>query len=180
MNSILRHLEQIYECLTLLDQKGVGMVADELRQVKLRGGTVYLCGNGGSHATASHFSNDLSKMCGIKSMCLGDAIPTILAYGNDDGWDRMYGNALNGLVEKRDAVIGISCSGNSKNVVNALKVGKEVGAATIALTGIDQHSKVGEVGVDIIVHAVSEDIRVQEDVHLFICHAIVRTLQEHA
>ena len=90
MNKILTHLEQVYEALSLLDQAKVQEVADKLKRVRSGSGTVYLCGNGGSHSTASHFANDLAKMGKMKAVCLGDAVPTTLAYGNDDGWEKVW------------------------------------------------------------------------------------------
>ena len=178
MNKILIHLNQVYEGLTLLDQSAVEKIVDELRRVKRDGGTVYLCGNGGSHSTASHFAQDLSKMCKLKTVCLGDAVPVMLAYGNDEGWENMYASALTGRLQSDDVVIGISCSGNSDNVVNALWEAKLLGVQTIGMTGPDQNSKRCTRGADVLVHAVAEDIRVQEDIHLIICHAVVRAMQD--
>ncbi|HUV12160.1 MAG TPA: SIS domain-containing protein [Acidobacteriota bacterium] len=178
MNKINIHLSQVEEGMTLLDQFRVQKVADALKVVKSRGGTVYLCGNGGSHSTASHFANDLTKMCRIKAVCLGDAVPVTTAYGNDDGWENMYSNALVGRITAEDAVIGISCSGNSQNVINALRVGREAEALTIGFTGLSESSNLWHLGVDILIHASVPDIRAQEDIHSICGHAIVRAIQE--
>jgi D-sedoheptulose 7-phosphate isomerase len=178
MNRINIHLSQVEEGMSLLDQFKVQKVADELKKVRVRGGTVYLCGNGGSHSTASHFANDLAKVCRMRAVCLGDAVPTMLAYGNDNGWENMYSDALAGRITAGDAVVGISCSGNSQNVVNALKVGKRMGALTIGFTGLSQSSNLWHLGVDILVHASVPDIRVAEDIHSICAHAIVRAIQE--
>jgi D-sedoheptulose 7-phosphate isomerase len=178
MNRINIHLSQVEEGMSLLDQFKVQKVADELKKVRVRGGTVYLCGNGGSHSTASHFANDLSKICRTRAVCLGDAVPTMLAYGNDDGWDRMYANMLIGKITAEDALVGISCSGNSQNVVNALDFGKRRSALTIGFTGLSQSSNLWHLGVDVLVQAMVPDIRVQEDIHSICTHAIVRAIQE--
>lgn len=178
MNKINIHLTQIEEGMSLLDQPNVQSAADHLKIVRLNGGTVYLCGNGGSHTTASHLANDLGKSCRIKAICLGDAVPTMLAYGNDDGWDRMYANALIKKITSNDALIGISCSGNSMNVVNALSAAKNGRALTIGLTGLSSQSKICMLELDVVIHASVPDIRVQEDLHSIICHAIVRALME--
>lgn len=162
--------------MTLLDQEAVYKIAEELKRVKRDGGTVYLCGNGGSHSTASHFANDLSKMGRVKAVCLGDAVPTMLAYGNDEGWENMYASALTGRLHPDDLVIGISCSGNSVNVVNALWEAELAGVRSIGLTGPDQNCKMCKREVSIVVRAMAEDIRVQEDIHLIVCHAVVREM----
>lgn len=180
MNKINVHLTQIEEGMSLLDQAQVQSAADKLKLVRLNGGTVYLCGNGGSHSTASHLANDLAKACRIKAVCLGDAVPAMTAYGNDDGWDMMYANALVGKITSNDALIGISCSGNSINVVNALNAAKRGWALTIGLTGLSNQSKMCALELDVVIHASVPDIRVQEDLHSIICHAIVRALMEDA
>jgi len=179
MNKIFIHFSQVYEALSLLDQTAVQAVADVLKKIRLNGGTVYLCGNGGSHSTASHFANDLSKMGRMRAICLGDSVSITTAYGNDEGWENMYASALTGKLHPNDVVIGISCSGNSMNVVNALREGRLAGATTIGLTGMNRQSQMWKFLPDMLVQVYGEDIRVQEDVHLIICHAIMRAMQEN-
>ena len=177
MTAISNHFMQVYECMTLLDKEEVERAAAVLDVVRGLGKRVYLFGNGGSHATASHWANDLTKMAKCRAVCLGDMTPTITAYGNDNGWDKMFADPLSKLAEADDAVIGISCSGNSKNVLEALRVAKARGCLTIGVTGNELDSGLHAVGCDVIVHAPYPDIRVQEDVHLIIAHAITRALQ---
>jgi D-sedoheptulose 7-phosphate isomerase len=180
MNKISIHLSQVEEGMTLLDQFNVQRIADKLKAVRFAGGTVYLCGNGGSHSTASHFSNDLSKACRVRAVCLGDAVSAMTAYGNDDGWENMYSNMLVGKISSKDALVGISCGGNSMNVVNALYVAKQAGALALGMTGLDAQTEICRIELDVLVHAHVPDIRVQEDIHLICCHAIVRAMQEDA
>jgi D-sedoheptulose 7-phosphate isomerase len=172
-----KHLSEVSEAMTLLVDDEVGRVVDILEIVKKAKGTVYVCGNGGSHATAGHFVNDLVKQLRMKAVCLGDMSSAVYAYGNDNGWDNMFSDLLDGMVTNKDCVIGISCSGNSENVVRALDVGARKGALTVCLTGPVSTSRVHSVGLDAAVHVYANDIRVQEDLHLMVCHAIVRMAQ---
>ncbi len=178
MTPINLHLSQVSEAMTLLDQDEVQHVVNILRVIREARGTVYLFGNGGSHSTTSHFANDLLKMVHVKAVCIGDMTPVTLAYGNDTNWENMFRMPLYELLNPNDGVLGISCSGNSENVLNALAHGKVKNNLTIGLTGQADDSKINKLGLDALVHVRATDIRVQEDIHLMVCHAVVRALQE--
>lgn len=178
MNPILRHLSQVSEAMTLLDVEQVRRFSDAIRVVKQAGGTMYLFGNGGSHTTASHFSNDLLKMAKVKAVCVGDMTAAMLAYGNDEGWQNMFVAPLRKLLKPTDGVIGISCSGNSRNVIKPLQYALGCGVLATGLTGLLGESIMSNLGLDVLVSVPADDIRVQEDVHLMICHAVTRMLQE--
>lgn len=172
-----KHLSQVSEAMTLLDMEEVGKAVQVLRIVKRTGGRVWLFGNGGSHSTAGHFANDLVKMAHLPAVCLGDMNSMTFAYGNDNGWGRMFVDPLAKMCREGDGVVGISCSGNSENVLEAMKWAQDNGILTVGLTGLGNGSLMNTLGPDAIVHVRSDDIRVQEDVHLMVCHAIVRELQ---
>ena len=173
-----KHLTEIEEAMTLLDPKEVEQVVSVLEIVRKQHGTVYVCGNGGSHTTASHFVNDLVKMLHLKAVAVGDMSALVYAYGNDNGWANMFSDPIKKLITHNDAVFGISCSGNSENVVRALGVAKAADALAVGLTGPSGDSEINRIGLHGLVHVFAGDIRVQEDVHLMICHAIVRMMQE--
>lgn len=147
---------------------------DLLHQTRLDGSSVWILGNGGSASTASHFANDLWKMCGVKAIALTDLTPTILAYSNDLGWDNMFVEMLNRrfVNHDQDVLIGISCSGNSKNVIEAMKYPNP----KIVLTG-DDGGELKNCRPDAILYAQHPDIRVQENVHLILCHMIAGALK---
>jgi len=179
MKKIGIHFKQVEEGMTLMDEGEIEKVVDFLRTVRALGGVVYVFGNGGSHSTAGHFANDLAKMCRIKAICVGEMQASMLAYGNDTGWENMFYGPLSGMVGEKDGLFGISCSGNSENVVRALKAGmEEFGVVCAGLTGMSETSAMSTMGLDALVHARVPDIRVQEDLHLMVCHAIVRAVQE--
>lgn len=179
METMEKHMKQVEEGMSLIDLGEVEKMVQALAITRNLGGTVYVFGNGGSHATASHFANDLMKMCKIRAICLGDSIPITSAYGNDDGWENMFSLQLQRLLQEKDGVFAISCSGNSENVVQALEfVGGYRKALMLGLTGMSNESRINHLGLDALVHTRVPDIRVQEDLHMIICHGLVRSLQE--
>ena len=100
-------------------------------------------GNGGSGSTASHFACDINKgSCfelnkKFKVICLNDNMPTILAYANDLSYDKIFVEQLKNFLQEGDVVIGISGSGNSETVLQAVSYAKEHGARTVGLSGFD-------------------------------------------
>lgn len=177
MSQIGKHISEVSEAMILLDMDEIQMAAMALSVVKKNMGRVFVFGNGGSHATAGHFANDLLKMCRVQAFCIGDMQSTMLAYGNDEGWQNMYLSPLREIMKAGDGVVGISCSGNSENVVNALSFAADEGVLTVGLTGLSDTSEINELALNALVHVRANDIRVQEDLHLMVCHAIVRVLQ---
>src|SRR5213080_4056281 len=101
------------------------------------GHRVFIMGNGGSAATASHFALDLAKntiMPGaprLKAISLTDHVPLITAWSNDTHYEHIFAEQLANMIEPGDLVIGISASGNSPNVINAVKLARQSRAATI-------------------------------------------------
>jgi len=172
-----KHLSQVVEGINLVDGGEYREILEALKLVRRRKGVVYTMGNGGSSALASHFSNDLVKMGRVKSVCLNDMVPTMMAYGNDEGWELMLMKPLSKLMGEEGMAFGISCSGNSENVVNAMAWAHGRDYLTAALTGCSQDSAIHHVAGSIF-HARVPDIRVQEDLHTVICHALARGLQE--
>ena len=178
MSTIRKHLAQVEEAMTLLDEDEIRNAITILEVVRRAGGTVYVFGNGGSHATASHFANDLMKMAGCRAVCIGDMSSAVLAYGHDNGWRNMYCDPLGEMLKDADGVVGISCSGNSENVISALEMATGRKVLTIGMTGLALDSEINNLGLDGLIHANFPDIRIQEDIHLMVCHAIVRAMQE--
>lgn len=178
MEEIRRHLLFVSECIAMLDLSEIEKAVQALRLVKQAGGIVYTVGNGGSHATASHFANDLMKVAKVKAVCVGNMGSTVSAYGNDNGWERMFSDPLAELLTGKDCVVGFSCSGESVNVLNALELAIRKNIFTIGVTGVEGNNTINKIGAGVLVHTPSVDIRVQEDLHMMICHAIIRGLQE--
>lgn len=147
-----------------------------------RGSTIFIVGNGGSAATASHFACDLAKGTQVKGMpafrviSLSDNVPLMSAWANDTNYDRIFAEQLSTLVRPEDIIIAISASGNSPNILAAARMAKKSGAITLALTGQDG-GKLSQLA-DFIIYVPSKCIEQVEDAHLVIAHSLCVVLRE--
>lgn len=157
-------------------------VAELLIECQRRTGTIFVFGNGGSAATASHWACDLSKGTRtngkptFRVMALNDNVPLLTAWANDTSYDRVLAEQLVALVRPGDVVIAISASGNSPNVVRAVDAATEAGATTIALTGRSG----GQLRrrVDLNIRVPSDSIEQVEDAHLMLAHSVTFAVRE--
>jgi D-sedoheptulose 7-phosphate isomerase len=146
------------------------------------GHRIFIMGNGGSAATASHFALDLAKntiipgIPRLKAISLTDHVPLITAWSNDTAYEHIFAEQLANLIEPGDVAIGISTSGNSPNVINALRLAKETRAATIGLLGA-KGGKIKDM-VDAYVLAPGQNIEQEEDAHMILAHVITRHMRE--
>lgn len=139
-----------------------------------RKATIYIFGNGGSAATASHFVSDFNK--GISEnkdkkfnfVCLSDNVPTMTAIANDFSYDEVFRYQIRNKLKPTDLVIGISCSGNSKNVINAVEHAKEVGTPVIGITGYNggRLKELSDYHMDVNI----DDMQISEDLHMIFDH----------
>src|SRR5437868_10698762 len=108
-----------------------------LENVYHNGRRIFIMGNGGSAATASHFALDLSKNTitagapRLKAISLTDHVPLITAWSNDTAYEHIFAEQLANMIEPGDIVLGISASGNSLNVINAIRLAKQYRAYTV-------------------------------------------------
>lgn len=172
--------KDVITALQAVSWESVRRMTDVLRRARNQNSMVYICGNGGSAATASHFANDLLKMGKLRAVSLPDLVPPMTAYGNDEGWDEMFAYLVKGFLLPQDVVVGISCSGFSANVIKAIETAKTSSfpsIKTIVLTGNTWDSPLVKLEPDVTVYVPFSDIRVQEDCHLVICHAVAGELK---
>lgn len=146
-----------------------------------RSGTIFVLGNGGSAATASHFVCDLAKgtrQAGqppFRVIGLSDNMPLITAWANDVSYERVFAEQLAGLVRPLDVVVLISASGNSPNVLAASETAALNGALSVALTGGNGGRLAGL--VDLAVRVNARSIEQVEDLHLMIAHSLCVALR---
>ncbi len=158
----------------------VDTVIEVLVKANHAGQTIFICGNGGSAATATHFACDLAKRPNVpgqprfRVIALTDNNALMTALSNDISYDSVFAEQLAPLVRAGDVVIGISGSGNSRNVLNAIQVAHDAGAVTIGFCGYDG-GKLKEM-VHHPVHVPSNVMAMVEDVHLMLEHAICEKL----
>lgn len=173
---IVEHLFAVSKTLGKVDVLQVSKAIDGIRFARRWEHAVFTVGNGGSASTASHFANDLLKMCGVHVSCINDMTPSVLAYGNDTDWNYMFASPLSKLIKPQDFVVAFTCSGYSQNVISALDVGLAHGSG-IAFTG-DKGGFLNNRNMQALIKVPHPDIKVQEDVHLAVCHAIAGALND--
>jgi D-sedoheptulose 7-phosphate isomerase len=177
-----QYLSELINTLREIDREAIWEATNTLLNAWQRGNQVFIIGNGGSAATASHMANDLNKYTitpgkkRFKAISLTDNIPLMTAWGNDDSYESIFSEQLINFIEPGDVVFAISASGNSPNILKAVQVGRELGAVTIGLAG-QTGGKLKSM-VDYCVLVPSDQIGRQEDCHLIVNHVIANTLQK--
>ena len=162
------------ETLQNLNLEEVNIVMNVLEEARLARKRIFICGNGGSAATASHFCCDFNKCISEKLdqkynfECLSDNVPTMMAVSNDISYDEIFRFPLRNKMNVGDILIGISGSGNSKNVVNAFEYAKEIGGTIIAIVGYDG-GKMKSMA-DYSIHININDMQISEDLHMIVDH----------
>jgi D-sedoheptulose 7-phosphate isomerase len=174
---ITDYLEKEIEVLRSLDKRSISDAMNLLVDTFEAGKNIYIFGNGGSAATASHFQNDFNKGVSewtekkFRFICLNDNAPTVLAIANDIGYEEIFRFQLRGRLAPGDIVIGISGSGNSPNIINACEYAKERGCEVIGVTGFDG-GKLRQL-CDISLHAPVSSMQITEDIHMLFDHMIM-------
>jgi len=178
---IQEYIQDLHDTLDLVPNSGIEKFIEILKEARLHDRQVFVMGNGGSAATATHFAGDLGKNTRAKGLPhfrvfgLADNITAITAYANDEGFENVFSHQLEGLLRENDVVIGISTSGNSKNILNAIELANAACAVTIGLTGFDGGQLASMVYLNI--HVPSNRIEQVEDIHMMIEHIVVSALK---
>jgi len=179
---IRQYILDLKDTLDLLPLDRIDAAIQILHEARLQERQVFIMGNGGSASTASHFVCDLGKntrqsgWSHYKVIGLTDNMASFSAYANDEGYASVFAQQLECFVQPNDIVIGISTSGNSQNVLEAVKLANEVGAFTIGFTGFDG-GKLSPM-LDLDLHVPSDCIEQVEDIHLILEHLIVSILRQ--
>ena len=167
--------------LRALPFSAIDRVTEALWRAYVEDRTVYVFGNGGSAALASHCACDLGKGTVVNGnrrfrvLALTDNVPLMTAWANDASYEDVFSEQLAALVDRDDIALAISGSGNSPNILKALEVAKQAGAFTIGLTGF--HGGRMKALCDLCVIVPSESMQVIEDLHVCVNHAIFSTLR---
>jgi len=138
-----RYLAQLAELVAAFDLAALERITDVLRAARDAGATVFMAGNGGSAATASHWANDINKAASrsgrlpFRSISLTDATSWLTALSNDEGYDQVFAGQLHNLARPGDVLVMISASGRSPNLIEAVKVAQTRDMRTVALLGFD-------------------------------------------
>ncbi len=182
MDHIQGYLQDLHSTLDMIPRNQIQKMIGLLKEARVNDRQVFAMGNGGSASTASHFVADLGKntraegLPHFRAFALTDNVASITAYANDEGYENIFSQQLAASVQSNDVVIGISASGNSKNVLNAISLANEKGATTIGLTGFDG-GKLGSLA-QLHIHIPSNRIEQVEDIHMMIEHMVVSAIKE--
>lgn len=177
-----RYLGELKRSIDDLPLDKIKDIVDVLKTAYKKGSHVFIMGNGGSAATASHFVCDLAKGTRVhgkkhfKVIGLTDNVPLLTAWSNDVAYKDVFKSQLENLVEKNDIVIVFTGSGNSANVLEAAKYARKVKAKTIAFTGFDG-GKIKRLA-DVCLIVPSNNMERVEDLHLILEHLIKLYLWE--
>jgi D-sedoheptulose 7-phosphate isomerase len=179
---VASYLDGLRGVLDGLDHDAVARVIDVLWQAYRDGRRIFIIGNGGSAATASHMMCDLAKGCAaegkprVKAVSLTDNAALMTAIGNDIGYERLFTEQLRVLLEPGDVVVAITASGNSPNILDAVRYAREHGATAVGLIGFGGGRLKGMVDADVTVD--SRNYGHVEDVHGVLEHLISQCLRE--
>jgi D-sedoheptulose 7-phosphate isomerase len=164
------------EAIERIDLEKVARAIEWFREARDAGRRIFVCGNGGSASTASHFACDMLKGASygrparFRILALTDSVATLTAYANDVGYEAVFVEQLHNFAEPGDLFMGISGSGNSPNVLRAIEYANSLGCRTIALTGRDG-GKLGPLG-QLHIHVDVPHMGRIEEAHMIVCHMI--------
>ena len=174
------YFSRVADALNRIDTQAVAKFVDMLMEARDKENTIFLFGNGGSAATASHVTGDFLKGISyqldkrFRVICLNDNVSAMMAISNDLSYEEVFVEQLKAFLKKDDVVIGISGSGNSVNVLKAVEYARDAGARTVAFCGYEG-GKISRIAEHLI-HVPVRDMEITEDIHIIIFHAIKQSL----
>lgn len=178
------YLNRLTNTINKLNIDEISNMANVMLEAYKKDANIFIFGNGGSALTASHLACDLNKGVSyglekrFKVIPLTDNIGTIMAYSNDVDYDCIFIEQLKNFLKDGDVVIGISGSGNSKNVLKAIEYANSLGNITVGVTGYNGGAlkKISKYSVN----ANIDDMQISEDIHMIVCHLLMKLMKTSA
>jgi D-sedoheptulose 7-phosphate isomerase len=177
------YLEELSATIQKLPLPAIDRLVRVFFEAYENGQTIFLFGNGGSAALASHMTCDLGKGTApaagkrLRAVALTDNVALITAWANDAHYEDIFAEQLRNLLHAGDIAFAISASGNSPNILAALSFARQAGASTAGVTGF-QGGKMKSL-CDVCVVVPSDDMQIIEDLHVSISHSVFRVLRHH-
>ena len=174
------YLAQVQQAVGRISLEPVLRFIEWLERARVERRKVFIFGNGGSAALASHFANDLAKGTIVEGkprfrvISLNDNIPLLTAWANDSDYQKIFSEQLANLIEPNDLVLAISTSGNSQNILKAVELARASGAATVGLLGA-RGGALRDI-VDLAITVPLDDTGQVEALHAVLCHLITTSL----
>jgi D-sedoheptulose 7-phosphate isomerase len=172
------YLNSLSQILKKINPSTIGDIVNLLENTILKKSKVYVIGNGGSCATASHIANDLGtglkrrKILNLDITSLGDNNSIITALANDIGYKNIFYTQMSGIINPDDVVIAISCSGNSINIIKAVTYAKSIGCKIIGLTGFKGGKLKDLSDINLHINTPEGEYGLVEDAHMILNHII--------
>lgn len=169
---------KLTELIGKIDGNVIEQIVAAFEETSQKRSRIYVIGNGGSSSTASHWANDFAiglKRRGIAvfdMVSLGDNSAVTTAIANDIGYENIFYEQLRGILTADDVLLAISCSGNSPNIMKAVKYAKEVGATVIGCSGFDGGELKADSDIIFHVGTPNGEYGLVEDVHMILDHII--------
>ncbi|RPI53628.1 MAG: SIS domain-containing protein [Acidobacteria bacterium] len=176
------YLRNVEALLRRVDLDALERTVEILRQARDHKATIYVAGNGGSAATASHLANDLGKATKapgrppMRVLSLSDNTSWLTALGNDEGFDRVFSGQLENFAEPDDVLIVISASGNSPNLVRAAEIARSRRLRIVALLGFDGGVLKEMVDESLVAWTAKGAYGPVESIHSVLCHVLIACL----
>lgn len=169
-----------------LDLDAIADVIEQLDRARQEGRMIFVIGNGGSAATASHIANDLLNLTyktgatpPFRIVALTDNMAVFSAIANDDGYEQVFVRQLAPLFQRGDVLVSITASGNSPNILAAARWVRSHGGTHIGFLGFDGGAALAECDAAVVVRTVKGDYGLVEDVHMILDHVITSWFQQH-
>jgi D-sedoheptulose 7-phosphate isomerase len=178
------YLHDFNRILMDMDFNAIERITRSLSQARDRSATIFVAGNGGSAATASHWVNDLGKATKangrppMRVMSLSDNVSWLTALANDEGYDRVFSGQLENFARPGDALVVISASGNSPNLVKAVELARGRGVFTLGLLGFDGGVLKDHVDDYLWIPTEKGAYGLVESAHSLLCHVLTTCLSE--
>lgn len=178
INTMESYLSSVGDLLDKVDMNALQNVFDVMQHARNEGKRIFLAGNGGSAATAMHWSNDLNKRTKLsgqrpaKVMCLSANTSWITALANDEGYENIFSAQMDNFAEEGDVLILISASGSSPNLLEAAKKAKEKKVYTVAMLGFDGGKLKNMVDEMLWIQTPKGQYEQVEDLHSVLCHTL--------
>ena len=176
--------KRLIELMDDLDYDSIEEVVNLLLGARKDRKTIFICGNGGSATTALHFANDLNSISSLmfkyfKVIALTGNISAITSIANDCNYDDIFTYQLDNLAEIGDILIGISASGDSNNVFEAIRIARQKEMITVSFTGFNKSNDIKRMSsYNIHANAEERECGLSEDIHMILCHMITDHIRE--
>lgn len=182
IEQIENYYSKLIKTIEQLDKMEIEICCNVLLNAYQNNRNIFICGNGGSASTASHFACDINKGVSygldkrFKVIPLNDNFATLTAYSNDVSYSEVFIEQLKNFASEGDVLIGISGSGNSENVINSINYANSNNITTIGWTGFDggKLKKIAKHSVNVNFN----DMQISEDIHMSLVHIIMKVLRK--